>query len=144
MTDYNAPSNTTGFLADDEVAEMIGQNEFALMSNRWITDGFGEAKRAVGIDRVSETLQLLHDYELGRKYGKTYTYNDVKYNLEDFKQDILEDVDFYEALKAKIINTIKGERPKEEEKKTQLVIDYNKTKSIQVVVETEPKLFDKI
>jgi len=98
----------------------------------------------VGIDRVSETLQLLHDYELGRKYGKTYTYNDVKYNLEDFKQDILEDVDFYEALKAKIISTIKGELPKEEEKKTEVVIDYNKTKSIQVVVETEPKLFDKI
>ena len=98
----------------------------------------------VGIDRVSETLQLLHDYELGRKYGKTYTYNDVKYNLEDFKQDILEDVDFYEALKAKIINAIKGELPEEEEKKTEVVIDYNKAKSIQVVVETEPKLFDKI
>ena len=97
----------------------------------------------VGIDRVSETLQLLHDYELGRKYGKTYTYNDVKYNLEDFKQDILEDVDFYESLKAKIISTIKGEIP-EEEKKTEVVINYEQAKSIEVVVETEPKLFDKI
>jgi recombination protein RecA len=62
----------------------------------------------VGIDRVSETLQLLHDYELGRKYGKTYTYDNVKYNLEEFKQDILEDVDFFEKLKLKIINAIKG------------------------------------
>ena len=92
---------------------------------------------------MSETLQLLHDYELGRKYGKTYTYNDVKYNLEDFKQDILEDVDFYESLKAKIISTIKGEIP-EEEKKTEVVINYEQAKSIEVVVETEPKLFDKI
>jgi len=100
----------------------------------------------VGIDRVSETLQLLHDYELGRKYGKTYTYNDVKYNLEDFKQDILEDVDFYDALKAKIISAIKGELPEEEEKKTEVVIDYDSTKSIEVVAPAtikspEPKLF---
>jgi recombination protein RecA len=100
----------------------------------------------VGIDRVSETLQLLHDYELGRKYGKTYTYNDVKYNLEDFKQDILEDVDFYDALKAKIISAIKGELPEEEEKKTEVVIDYDSAKSIEVVAPAtikspEPKLF---
>ena len=89
----------------------------------------------VGIDRVSETLQLLHDYELGRKYGKTYTYNDVKYNLEEFKQDILEDVDFYEALKLKIINAIKGV---EEE----VVIDVDTPPAD--VIAPEPKLFDKI
>lgn len=98
----------------------------------------------VGIDRVSETLQLLHDYGLGRKYGKTYTYNNVKYNLEDFKQDILEDVDFFEELKSKIISAIKGENDNiEEEKKSDVVINYDKAKSIEVVAPTEvpPVLF---
>ena len=62
----------------------------------------------VGIDRVSETLQLLHDLELGRKYGKTYTYDGIKYDLEEFKQNILEDVDFFNSLKSKIIDTLTG------------------------------------
>lgn len=99
----------------------------------------------IGIDRVGETLQLLHEYELGRKYGKTYTYNDVKYNLEDFKQDILEDVDFFDALKSRIISAIKGESDpvEEEEKKSEVVIDYDKAKSIEVVtpIEVTPGLF---
>ena len=97
----------------------------------------------VGIDRVQETLNLLHEYELGRKYGKTYTYDNVKYNLEEFKQDILEDVDFFNALKFKIISAIKGEPPKEEEKKSEVVIDYEKAKSIEVIdhKEVTPKLF---
>ena len=62
----------------------------------------------IGIDRVSETLQLLHDLELGRKYGKTYTYDGIKYDLEEFKQNILEDVDFFNSLKSKIIDTLTG------------------------------------
>ncbi len=62
----------------------------------------------IGIDRVSETLQLLHDLELGRKYGKTYTYDGIKYDLEEFKQNILEDVDFFNSLKSKIIDTLNG------------------------------------
>lgn len=52
MIDYNVPINTTGFLAEDEVGEMMGHNEFSLVSNRWVTDGYGEAKKAMGIDRV--------------------------------------------------------------------------------------------
>lgn len=73
----------------------------------------------VGIDRVSETLQLLHDLELGRKYGKTYTYDGIKYDLEEFKQNILEDVDFFNSLKSKIIDTLNGV---EEVKKVEPVV----------------------
>ncbi len=96
-----------------------------------------------GIDRVQETLDLLHEYGLGRKYGKTYTYDNVKYNLEDFKQDILEDVNFFEALKTKIISAMRGEKV-EDEKKSEAVIDYEKAKSIEVIEHKEvtPKLFE--
>ena len=68
----------------------------------------------VGIDRITETLQLLHEFELGRKYGKTYTYDNVKYDLEEFKQMILEDVDFFESLKCKIKSAINGVVEEEE------------------------------
>ena len=77
----------------------------------------------IGIDRVKETLDLLHELKLGRKYGSTYTYEDVKYDLEEFKEMILEDVNFFDALKTKIVNTIKGiEQVPDVEKKTEVVI----------------------
>jgi recombination protein RecA len=98
----------------------------------------------LGIDRVSETLALLHEYELGRKYGKTYTYDDIKYDLEEFKQDILEDSDFFEALKAKIISAIKGELFPNDEVEIENDINYEKVKSIKVEKPevVTPKLFD--
>ena len=102
----------------------------------------------VGIDRVGETLQLLHEFKLGRKYGNTYTFDDVKYDLEEFKEMVLEDVDFFDKLKNKIVNAIKGvEEQTEAEKKTEAsieVIDYDKAKSIEVVAPEQltPDLFD--
>lgn len=70
----------------------------------------------VGIDRVGEVMTILHELELGRKYGKTYTYKDVKYDLEEFKANVLEDADFFEELKQTIVSTIKnGPEEKEEE-----------------------------
>ena len=62
----------------------------------------------LGIDKIGEAMQLLHDLELGRKYGKTYTFNDVKYDLEEFKEMIHEDVDFFETIKSTIINKLRG------------------------------------
>jgi hypothetical protein len=97
---------------------------------------------------VGETLQLLHEFNLGRKYGKTYTFDDVKYDLEEFKEMVLEDVDFFDKLKNKIVNAIKGvEEQPEAEKKTEAsieVINYDKAKSIEVVEPEQltPDLFD--
>lgn len=60
-----------------------------------------------GIDKVKEMLDLLEDYSLGKKWGKTYTYNDVKYNLDDFKKMIVDNEDFYNEIKQTILNKIK-------------------------------------
>lgn len=75
----------------------------------------------VGIDRVTEVLTLLNDFNIGKKYGKTYTYKDVKYDLDEFKQMILEDVDMFEDLKTTIVNHIKGNVDVEEDKEEILV-----------------------
>jgi recombination protein RecA len=89
----------------------------------------------VGIDTVTEILTMLNNFEIGRKYGKTYTYKDVKYDLDEFKQMILEDADFLEDLKSTIISRIKNGEPEEEE------VDVN---SIEVVIpqEVTADLFD--
>jgi len=90
----------------------------------------------VGIDRVNEVLRLLHEFELGRKYGKTYTFDDVKYDLEEFKEMILEDADFFDKLKGKIVQAICGIEEQEVEKKTEAtieVVNYEAAKTIEVV-----------
>jgi recombination protein RecA len=60
-----------------------------------------------GIDKFAELLQLADELGLGRKYGQTYTFDGVKYPLEEFKQRLKEECDFFDELKAKIIAKIK-------------------------------------
>jgi recombination protein RecA len=66
-----------------------------------------------GIDKLKEMLELLNEFELGRKYGKTMTVDGVKYDLEEFKQLIVDNPEFYDELKEKIITKI-NEVPLEE------------------------------
>jgi len=60
-----------------------------------------------GIDKVGEVLDLMNEYEVGRKYGKTMTFNDTKYDLEQFKQMLLDNPEFYAEIRASILNKIK-------------------------------------
>ena len=61
-----------------------------------------------GIDRAKEVMELLDEHSLGRKWGQTYTFDDVKYELQEFSKMILDNYDFYLEVKNKIINKIKG------------------------------------
>lgn len=60
----------------------------------------------VGIDKLDEMMTLLHEFEIGRKYGQTFTLDEIKYDLNEFKHKIQEDPIFYEKLRQKIINKI--------------------------------------
>ena len=60
-----------------------------------------------GIDKVGEVLDLMNEYEVGRKYGKTMTFNDTKYDLTEFKQMLLDNPEFYAEIKTAILNKIK-------------------------------------
>jgi hypothetical protein len=58
-------------------------------------------------------MDLLNEYELGRKYGQTMTFNEIKYNLDEFKRMLLDNEEFYNEIKQSIINKIKHiEEPK--------------------------------
>lgn len=61
-----------------------------------------------GIDKVKEIMELMNEFEIGRKYGSSMTYNEVKYDLDNFKQLILDNEEFYEQLRTDIINKIKN------------------------------------
>ena len=60
----------------------------------------------VGIDKLDEMMSLLNEFELGRKYGKTMTVDGTKYDLEEFKQLVVDNPEFYDELREKIIAKI--------------------------------------
>jgi recombination protein RecA len=95
-----------------------------------------EVLYGVGIDKVGEMMQLLNDYELGRKYGKTMTVDGVKHDLEEFKDMVRNDEIFYNDLKHKIISAIKGVEEVEEEESPIMEIT-DTIKEIEVVSPTE-------
>jgi hypothetical protein len=57
---------------------------------------------------VGEILELINTYEVGRKYGKTMTFEDVKYDLEEFKSMLMDNQEFYDSIKQTILNKIKA------------------------------------
>lgn len=61
----------------------------------------------VGIDKVEELMDIANDLGLGRKYGKTYTFDGIKHDLMDFKLRLAADEVFYNELRSKVIETLK-------------------------------------
>jgi recombination protein RecA len=64
-----------------------------------------------GIDKVGELMELINEYEIGRKYGKTMTIDEVKYDLQEFRGMLLDNEEFCNSIKAKIIDKIKNQTP---------------------------------
>jgi len=60
-----------------------------------------------GIDKIQEILDLGNDYEIIRKWGTSVTYNEVKYELDNFISLLKDNEDFYLEIKNKIIEKIK-------------------------------------
>jgi recombination protein RecA len=59
----------------------------------------------MGIDRKKELMDLANELELGRKYGKTYTFDGTKYLLTEF-MDMLNDDEFFTDLRNKVIEKL--------------------------------------
>ena len=67
-----------------------------------------------GIDRISEIIDIAHDLEVVRVYGKSITYDGAKTELTTFKQTLEDTPELYEEIKNKIWDVIKL-FPKQEE-----------------------------
>jgi recombination protein RecA len=70
-----------------------------------------------GIDKYAELLELANEFELIKKWGKITTYNNVKYDTDEFRILLEDNEEFFEEIKKDIINKIKNteEAPVEEE-----------------------------
>lgn len=58
-----------------------------------------------GIDKLGEIMQLASDFEIIKKWGKTITFNEVKYTEEQFREHLLVN-EFVKELKGKIVEKI--------------------------------------
>lgn len=74
----------------------------------------------LGIDKIGEMMDLLNDLELGRKYGQTFTFKEIKYPLETF-MSMLEDEKFFNEVRETIIEKIKHKNLVEDESENQEV-----------------------
>lgn len=56
-----------------------------------------------GIDTLNELIDLAHDYEVVKKYGKTITYEGTKYEANEFKQLLLDNEAMYQEIANKVL-----------------------------------------
>jgi len=62
----------------------------------------------VGIDKIGEILELANEFELVKKWGKTVTYNDTKYDAAEFRTLLEDNPEFFDELKNMIVGKIKN------------------------------------
>jgi recombination protein RecA len=56
-----------------------------------------------GIDKINEIVRLANDLEIIKKWGKTITYLDVKYDVPTFEGLLKDNPDFYNDLRQQIL-----------------------------------------
>jgi recombination protein RecA len=60
-----------------------------------------------GIDKFKEIMELGNDFEILRKYGKTITYAETKYQLDEFEELLTDNPEFLESITNDIVAKIK-------------------------------------
>lgn len=60
-----------------------------------------------GIDKINEIIDIATEFEIIKKWGKTLTYNDVKYEYDDFVDTLEGSDEFYNEIYNKILNKLK-------------------------------------
>jgi recombination protein RecA len=60
-----------------------------------------------GIDKIGEIIEIASEYEIIKKWGKTITYNETKYEYDDFVDTLEGSEELYEELKNKVWNILK-------------------------------------
>ena len=60
----------------------------------------------VGIDKVKEIMELGSEYEIFKKWGKTITFGEAKYDVEQFSAMLLDNEEFYNDMREQIKNKI--------------------------------------
>jgi recombination protein RecA len=56
-----------------------------------------------GIDKYSELIEIAHDFEVLKVYGKSITYSDVKHDAEAFIKMLKDQPELFEEIKTKVL-----------------------------------------
>jgi hypothetical protein len=64
---------------------------------------------------VKEIMELGNEYEIFKKWGKTITFGENKYDLDQFSELLLHNEEFYNDITEKIKTKINQSEPKIEE-----------------------------
>lgn len=60
-----------------------------------------------GIDKIKELMELGNEFEVLKKWGKTITFAETKYELEEFQTMLSDNEEFYNQIKDTIVIKIK-------------------------------------
>lgn len=60
-----------------------------------------------GIDKISELIDIAHDLQVLKVYGKSITYNEVKHDSSEFIQMLKDQPELFEEIKVKILEAVK-------------------------------------
>jgi len=60
-----------------------------------------------GTDKINEVIQIAHDLEILKKWGKTITYKEEKFEVPVFEQMIIDNEGFYLDLRNQILDKVK-------------------------------------
>ena len=63
----------------------------------------------IGIDRMLEIMDMASEFEILRKYGKTITYKETKYDLDEFTKILIDHPEFFDSLKEEIVNKLSNQ-----------------------------------
>ena len=61
-----------------------------------------------GIDTFEELMDLGNKSNVLRKYGKTITFRDIKYNIDEFKTLLDDNEEFYSTIKTDVVDYLRG------------------------------------
>ena len=59
-----------------------------------------------GTDKINEIIQIAHDLEILKKWGKTITYKEEKYEVSVFEALLADNSDFYEDLRKQVLEKV--------------------------------------
>lgn len=88
--------------------EKIGNKHKVKVLKNKVGPPFKEAEYYImygeGIDKYEELIRLAHEYGVGKKYGESFTYNEVKMKIEDFIENLKNSEDLFQEIRQKILD----------------------------------------
>ena len=103
-----ASRSTTNDNSIKDGEEKIGNKHKVKVLKNKVGAPFKEAEFYIiygeGIDKYEELIRLAHEYGIGKKYGSSFTYNEIKMTLEEFIENLQNSEELFQEVRQKVLN----------------------------------------